>query len=257
MKQDSAAAERRNRYRPPRRRTGMRGAWASGVVMVLLLAGCSGDGGGAPLGAIEGLVLDDAYRPVPGALVILQETGRNSTTDAQGQFQFLGLEPSTYSLVVSWRGYESAPQAVTVSAGATVEATLAVDRVFPWCLPGDAMPKSVLQVNARNLAFDPKESEVPRGDLPMMLKVVDDDPVPHKFRYEVVRTNATGGEPLAQDEVTIPPGGNKVFHLPIVPACDDRVDVKGMLVRLPDIEVRFSDPDLAAAGMTGRIAFKP
>ncbi|HEX2066990.1 MAG TPA: hypothetical protein VHI93_09280, partial [Candidatus Thermoplasmatota archaeon] len=72
---------------------------AVAVTLALSLAGCGGKGGtptgGAttgPLdptrGAIAGLVIDDVYRPVPGALVLLQPVGLTATSDRSGQFAF-------------------------------------------------------------------------------------------------------------------------------------------------------------------------
>ncbi|HEX2066492.1 MAG TPA: carboxypeptidase-like regulatory domain-containing protein [Candidatus Thermoplasmatota archaeon] len=114
---------------------------AVAVVLAISLAGCGGkDGtptGGAPTGpldptrgAIAGLVIDDVYRPVPGALVLLQPVGLTATSDRSGQFAFTDLEPGAYVLKVQADGHAAAPKTVEVVAGQYAEAELQADRLF-------------------------------------------------------------------------------------------------------------------------------
>ncbi len=116
------------------------------VLVVLLvagvaLAGCGDKGGkdageaagGQPAlksgkGAISGLVINDVYRPVPGALV-LASNGLTATSDGSGQFTFLDLEPGAYVLRAQADGHEAAPQSVEVVAGEYAEAELMARRV--------------------------------------------------------------------------------------------------------------------------------
>ncbi|HUR24642.1 MAG TPA: carboxypeptidase-like regulatory domain-containing protein [Candidatus Thermoplasmatota archaeon] len=123
----------------------------SGVVVAALLlasmvlAGCAGqsgsksDGGltssgadagsssgseseknvGSGKGVLAGIVVDDAIRPVGGALVDVTGGGAtyNATSGADGQFRFTGLAPGAYVVLVSKAYYSSLEQAVVVESG--------------------------------------------------------------------------------------------------------------------------------------------
>jgi hypothetical protein len=100
---------------------GVRPLLAALTVVLFALAGCSGDAGGnratptddfsdldvkvtATTGAIVGVVVDEAIRPVADAKVTLQGAAagdQTKTTDAQGRFAFGNLEPGTYFLKVT------------------------------------------------------------------------------------------------------------------------------------------------------------
>lgn len=118
----------------------MKATLAALLLASLALAGCGGkdaaDGGEGiqpalkdGKGAIAGLVIDDVYRPVPDALVLLSN-GATATSDASGQFSVTDLEPGAYILRVQAEGHESAPQGVEVAAGEYAEAELVARRVF-------------------------------------------------------------------------------------------------------------------------------
>jgi hypothetical protein len=114
-----------------------------GLAVALLLAGCSAptapdDAGAAPAlpppppgkGAIAGLVIDDIYRPVPGALVLVERLGLTVTTDASGQFAFTDLEPGSYVLIANAQRHEAAPTNVDVVEGEYADAEVQARRVF-------------------------------------------------------------------------------------------------------------------------------
>jgi hypothetical protein len=106
-----------------------------GVFLLLsgaLVAGCSDGGdGGAPdglpevrptqegKGAIGGVVVDEAIRPIAGALVTLAGLGMNVTTDESGTFAWPDLEPGSYFLVVSAPRYLPIQSSADVVAGET------------------------------------------------------------------------------------------------------------------------------------------
>lgn len=120
----------------------MRAVLVALMMLVLLLAGCAdtdpapADGVVAPedaelesgKGAITGLVVDDRFRPVPGAQVLLVETGDLATTTENGEFQFLDLEPATYTLRVQAEGHEAKPTTVTVTEGTFSESSVLARR---------------------------------------------------------------------------------------------------------------------------------
>lgn len=123
----------------------------SGLVLAfacVALAGCSDGPSGTPAtttplpsgkGAISGLLVDDAFRPIEltaspstefqaKGFVLLQETGDQTKSNANGEFQFAGLDPGTYTLRVSATGHEATPQKVTVTAGEYTEASVVARR---------------------------------------------------------------------------------------------------------------------------------
>jgi hypothetical protein len=112
------------------------------IVLATTLAGCGGKstppviGGGtqpplpADKGAIAGLVIDDVYRPVPKALILIEKAGLTATSDGEGQFTFTGLDPGAYVLKVQAEGHASAPRTVEVVAGQYAEAEVQADRLF-------------------------------------------------------------------------------------------------------------------------------
>jgi hypothetical protein len=70
----------------------------------------------AETGAIAGVVVDEAIRPLAGAVVHLS-TGPNATTDESGQFSFTDLEPGTYFLTANATGHTTVQTSAQVEAG--------------------------------------------------------------------------------------------------------------------------------------------
>ncbi|MGB0651905.1 MAG: carboxypeptidase-like regulatory domain-containing protein [Thermoplasmatota archaeon] len=112
----------------------MRAAWW--LVAALLLAGCSDDGGAPELadtgeapaldvtatattGAVRGVVVDDAIRPVADVVVTLRtpDGAQEQTTDAQGRFAFSNVIPGTHFLSAASPAHEPAQVSVQVVAG--------------------------------------------------------------------------------------------------------------------------------------------
>lgn len=81
-------------------------------------------------GGIAGLVIDDVYRPVPGALVLIEGHGLTATTDAQGVFRFTDLAPGSYIALANAQGHEAAPVNIDVEAGLYADAEIVARRVF-------------------------------------------------------------------------------------------------------------------------------
>jgi len=55
---------------------------------------------------------------LPGAEVVVRETGRRAVTDTQGNFSLAGLEPGAVTLEIRYLGLPDASQSVTILAGA-------------------------------------------------------------------------------------------------------------------------------------------
>lgn len=71
----------------------------------------------ARTGVIRGVVVDDAIRPIAGALIAIQGGPLNTTSADSGAFGFEGLEPGTYFLQVAKAGFQPAQVSVDVVAG--------------------------------------------------------------------------------------------------------------------------------------------
>lgn len=68
-------------------------------------------------GILRGVVVDDAIRPISGALVELRGTELSTTTTDEGLFGFDGLDAGTYFLAVSKVGHFPVQQSAEVVAG--------------------------------------------------------------------------------------------------------------------------------------------
>lgn len=69
-------------------------------------------------GAIAGVVVDEAIRPIVGANVTLVSLERIVATDEQGRFSFEGLDAGTYFIAAEARRHESTQVSADVVAGA-------------------------------------------------------------------------------------------------------------------------------------------
>ncbi len=133
----------------------LRRAFPIGIVILALAVL-----GGAPAAAqsgtasLLGQVVDPQGAAVPGATVtVLREataTSRDTVTDAEGRYQFLGLPPGSYALTVTLTGFSTAQvdnlelrvdstlrQNVTLSVGELTE-TLTVEAESPLINTADA-----------------------------------------------------------------------------------------------------------------------
>lgn len=114
----------------------MRGLALALLLTTVALAGCSGGGGGGDgdghgtlkpkdidvdpksgLGAITGVVVDQAIRPIAGAEIGLLKDGQNATTDEGGLFSFVDLEPGAYFFTVTATGFLATQGQAEVVAG--------------------------------------------------------------------------------------------------------------------------------------------
>ncbi|MGB0652453.1 MAG: carboxypeptidase-like regulatory domain-containing protein [Thermoplasmatota archaeon] len=127
----------------------MRAGWMATLLVAALLAGCADDDGSngsdeltqqalddldveatATTGVIRGVVVDQAIRPVDGALVQVPQPGGapalSMETDASGAFGFDGLQPGPYFLRITKVGYNDAQVSVDVVAGVDEPAAIKV-----------------------------------------------------------------------------------------------------------------------------------
>ena len=79
------------------------------VLVVALWAVCalSGDAVAGTVGKVTGKVTDEKGDPLPGANVVLEGTRRGATTDLEGSYVILSVEPGSYRATASMVGYHS------------------------------------------------------------------------------------------------------------------------------------------------------
>lgn len=68
-------------------------------------------------GGIQGILVDDRYRPVAQAKILLFPVGATTNSNNNGEFQFGNLDPGTYTAQVEAAGHEAAPTDVDVVVG--------------------------------------------------------------------------------------------------------------------------------------------
>ena len=60
------------------------------------------------VGKVNGVVTDAAGQPLPGANVVIEGTRRGATTDNDGYYLILSVDPGRYELTASMVGYATA-----------------------------------------------------------------------------------------------------------------------------------------------------
>ncbi len=79
-------------------------------------------------GTVTGTVIEQSTtRPLPGAQVVLGETGLGALTDARGRYQILNVPAGQHVVQVQIIGYAEASQTVTVVAGEAATADFALE----------------------------------------------------------------------------------------------------------------------------------
>ncbi|SHF31562.1 TonB-linked outer membrane protein, SusC/RagA family [Fodinibius roseus] len=75
----------------------------------------------AQTGSITGQVIDNNGESVPGANVLLVESGQGTATNAEGNYTISSVEAGTYTLRVTFVGFAEYNQQVTIESGETAE----------------------------------------------------------------------------------------------------------------------------------------
>ena len=94
------------------------------VCSAALIPVAQGQGG---KGTIAGRVTDSSSGALIGAQVTVQPIGLSVVSDARGQFFINDLEPGSYTVTVSYVGFEAFTQTVTVTAGQTANVDVKLD----------------------------------------------------------------------------------------------------------------------------------
>lgn len=112
--------------------------WSFLLFVGVLFAGCAEEAAGPSvgqgqlgdgLGGITGLLIDDAFRPIPETEVLLQPAGLVAVTNENGEFAFSGLEPGSYVLRETSPNHEAKPTRVEVEEGFFSEAEVLARRL--------------------------------------------------------------------------------------------------------------------------------
>jgi len=114
------------------------------AIIALLLALAAPVRAQLKTGTLSGTVSDSSGVPLPGATVILNGRGilRDSITDAQGNFQFLGLWPDVYTMRVSLDGFVTMGRNPVVQGGSNTEIAIELEQTDGWVcdLPSVPLP---------------------------------------------------------------------------------------------------------------------
>lgn len=102
---------------------GCRPALTGLAFCLLLLVPPLSEGAAQSTGSVTGVVIDATNRqPIAGAQVVVLGTQRGSLTEARGRYLILGVPPGTYTVRVTFIGYGTQEQTVTIAPGQSAQA---------------------------------------------------------------------------------------------------------------------------------------
>jgi TonB-linked SusC/RagA family outer membrane protein len=81
----------------------------------------------AQTGSVAGKIFDETGQPLPGASVQIKSLNKSTSTDVNGNYRLTGLSNGSVTITVSYIGYTSLDQAVTISGTTTSNITLKPD----------------------------------------------------------------------------------------------------------------------------------
>jgi iron complex outermembrane receptor protein len=84
------------------------------LVLPLFAGAATGD-----KGSVSGTVKDAAGAVLQGAQVVLQPTATSVASDAQGNFVIPNIAPGTYTVTVSYVGFDNSVATIVVTSGQT------------------------------------------------------------------------------------------------------------------------------------------
>ena len=100
-------------------------------------------------GTLSGTVQDVDGEPLPGASVVLADTDFGMATGSDGQYEITGIQPGTYTVEVSFVGYQPTSREVTIEAGVTRTEDFVLEEV---ALRGEGVTVTVGSRAARRAA---------------------------------------------------------------------------------------------------------
>lgn len=79
------------------------------------------------LGNIRGRIVDSSRQSLPGAVIQIEEMKKGVTSDVNGFFTLSNLKPGTYTIKVSYIGYEPIVKTITIKDNKTYETNLVMN----------------------------------------------------------------------------------------------------------------------------------
>jgi TonB-dependent receptor len=210
------------------------------ILLLPSLAGATGGDKGAPdNGVVSGSVKDTAGAVLQGAQIALQPTAITVASDAQGNFVIPNLAPGTYTVTISYVGFNNTVSTVEVKPGQTtsLNATMTIGSnnqqvLVTAALVGDAdaINEQRTSANILNVETDTQIQSLPNANI----------------------ADATGrlpGVTLQRNE-----GEGQYVQIRGTEPRLSNTTIDGVVVPGPDPQVRQVDLDTIPAGIVGAIA---
>ena len=89
------------------------------MLLLPIFAGAADKGAPAGNGSVSGTVKDAAGAVLQGAQIVLQPTATTVASDAQGNFVIPNIPPGTYTVTVSYVGFDNSVTTIVVKPGQT------------------------------------------------------------------------------------------------------------------------------------------
>ena len=211
------------------------------IALLPSLAGAaSGDRGTtAGNGIVSGTVKDAAGAVLQGAQITLQPTAITVASDAQGDFVIPNLVPGTYTVTISYVGFNNSVSTVEVKAGQTtpLNATMTIGSSNQQVLVNANLVGDALAINEQRTSAN-------------ILNVETDTQIQSLPNANVA--DATGrlpGVTLQRNE-----GEGQYVQIRGTEPRLSNTTIDGVVVPGPDPEVRQVDLDTIPAGIVGAIA---
>ena len=211
------------------------------IALLPSLAGAaSGDRGTTTgNGIVSGTVKDTAGAVLQGAQITLQPTAITVASDAQGDFVIPNLVPGTYSVTISYVGFNNSVSTVEVKAGQTtpLNATMTIGSSNQQVLVNADLVGDALAINEQRTSAN-------------ILNVETDTQIQSLPNANVA--DATGrlpGVTLQRNE-----GEGQYVQIRGTEPRLSNTTIDGVVVPGPDPEVRQVDLDTIPAGIVGAIA---
>ena len=213
------------------------------LAMLLLpsLAGAESGDRGSPggNGIVSGTVKDTAGAVLQGAQITLQPTAITVASDAQGNFVIPNLVPGTYTVTISYVGFNNSVSTVEVKAGQTtpLNATMTIGSSNQQILVNANLVGDALAINEQRTSAN-------------ILNVETDTQIQSLPNANIA--DATGrlpGVTLQRNE-----GEGQYVQIRGTEPRLSNTTIDGVVVPGPDPQVRQVDLDTIPAGIVGAIA---
>jgi TonB-dependent receptor len=210
------------------------------AILIPSLAGATGADKGAPgNGIVSGTVKDTAGAVLQGAQIALQPTAITVASDAQGDFVIPNLAPGTYTVTISYVGFDNSVSTIEVKPGQTtpLNAVMTVGSSNQQVLVNANLVGDALAINEQRTSAN-------------ILNVETDTQIQSLPNANIA--DATGrlpGVTLQRNE-----GEGQYVQIRGTEPRLSNTTIDGVVVPGPDPDVRQVDLDTIPAGIVGAIA---